>query len=168
VPVYTSYNILGSSVEASEITDATITNAKLNTNVGSRYKIYFPTQYDSVTAGTWTLSRDENYHYDQVMNSNGADSEEIVYKIWLPKGNTTFYIYLKKGTNGGILEVLLDTTSQGTIDCYNGSATYNNRESVSLTVSEAGQYDLKLKCNGKNASSSGYQLSLGYFFITDT
>lgn len=90
--------------------------------------------------------------------SSGAQNAEISFDVVLAAGTWTIEVMYTANTDHGIASVQLDTVEKGTIDTYNGSATYNNLGSVTgIAVSTSQKYRLKLKMATKHASSSSYR-----------
>lgn len=124
-----------------------------------------PHAYHSISQGTWTLAINTSQFFNGALNnvSGDADGDRLNYKVYLAAGTYTFNLLTIKGNNRGIVDISLDgfSTSEGTIDLYAGSNAYNNIQRIfGIVVSSSGLYDLSLKANGKNGSSSGYVIPI--------
>lgn len=89
--------------------------------------------------------------------STGAQNASISFDITLARGTWLVELLHNKGTDVGTYSVQIDSVEKGTIDGYNGSTTYNNRNSVTgISISTPGKHRLTLQMSTKNASSSSY------------
>ena len=175
-----------STITTSEITDGTIVNAdisasaaialsKLSTTgspssanflrgdgawtvVPTPYLVSFVPWLGSVSNTNWdTRTQTTSAIGNGYLNSTGAQNAEVTFNVALAAGTWKLKILYAASTGGGIYTVSLDGSSIGTIDCYNGSTTYNNVGTISgFTVSAPGIYALNFKMATKNASSSNY------------
>ncbi len=120
-----------------------------------------PHAYSGITAGTWAFAASGSTWYGgHWANSSAADNDQIDYKVWLDVGTYSFAALHFKAASYGILDLIIGS-SQGTIDMYNGSTTFQNVSTISsITVTTAGLKTVSLKANGKNASSSGYKINV--------
>jgi hypothetical protein len=70
-----------------------------------------------------------------------------------------------RSTNLGKVEVWLDATLLQTYDEYAGAIGGAGEVTLDIGEMTAGAHTLKFLCNGKNAASSGYQISAGRISI---
>jgi hypothetical protein len=96
------------------------------------------------------------FTYSTVGALSGAQNDEIVFPVGLRAGTWKLILAYQAESNKGIVTVYLDAVSKGTRDMYEASAFVRVNEVTSIAVAAAGWYDLKLKMETKNASSSGY------------
>ena len=128
-----------------------------NSNILNHVSIY-PDCYISVTQGTWQWLMDTLSPYcgrfsNQVGSANG---DRINYTIGFAKGTYTFNILSWSNANWGILEVLIDGVSKGTVDQYSAALNRQVRYSIAGIAITSGSHQVSIKVNGKNASSSDY------------
>jgi len=179
MPTYSSFNALGSSIEAGEIgtgavtadkiaADA-VTEAKINSAaVGSSVFIHL-IQPDTVHQGTFSFNVENNSGYNgQIVNSSGNNGDSCSWDFWLEKGTYKILILYKKGDKG-IGDVYFNDSEEASIDFYNAAAQYNLIEEITgLSVTTAGLQNLKFIVDGKNASATNYTLALNSIFIIKT
>lgn len=104
-----------------------------------------------------TISSDSLFN--GFLQSSGAQNNYVQWDVQLQPGTWSVSIMAKKATNMGIMSVSFDagSSTEGTIDWYNGSDSVNNVQSVTgITVDTAKTYQLRLTMSSKNASSSSY------------
>jgi len=90
-----------------------------------------------------------------VANANNGD--EYTFSVFIAAGNYTFYHLGRKVTDGGKLDWYVDGSSVATgRDWYAATAT-TYIDSFAVTIATSGYHVIKIKVNGKNASSSGYR-----------
>jgi hypothetical protein len=116
-------------------------------------------------AFTLTLDALERYGWWQYQNS-AANGDTWEKKIFLKAGTYTISVLGMTAPSRGIQEVFIDNVSVGTIDWYNASLVYNQVKTIAgVTVTGDGRHTFKSVINGKNASSSDYQLLLTKVWI---
>ena len=115
--------------------------------------------YDSIGAGTWSFALSTSQWFNGAFRNNGSDGDNITYKLFLAKG-TYKIVHMGMTTNAdGILKVDIDGTTRLTVDGYSAGTVANVRTASStFVVSSSGIVDLKIKCDGKHASSSNYYI----------
>lgn len=122
----------------------------------------FPPQYSSIGQGTFVAAHDGNVCGGcSFYNSSNADGDNITYKVYLSAGTYKFFFQSSDLGSRGIVDVTLDDTEITSVDMYQGSAKYSNRHTADVTITESKIYDLTFTIDGKNGSSSGYQIALG-------
>ena len=112
----------------------------------------------AISAVNWsTITVVVNAVYNGYLLSSGAQNDEVSFDVVLATGTWTFELIYPKGSNAGIVTVLLDSTSLGTIDAYVAGTSYDNRSQITgIAVSTTAKYRLTLRMATKNASSTGY------------
>lgn len=112
--------------------------------------------------GTWAVAASSVVAGAQFNNAaSQAVNDELQYDVVLSEGTWSLSVTHGKTATAGIMTWYLDSTSLGTIDAYNGSATNNNVSTISsISVSTTGRYVLKMKLESKNASASAYRATL--------
>ena len=91
-----------------------------------------------------------------------TDGAEWTHSVWLADGSYTLSIMGQTHNGRGKLDGYLDGSllSGQTQDWYSSAAVYNAVKTFTFTISDPGYRVIKLKVNGKNASSGGYNMSL--------
>ena len=123
------------------------------------HETFFLEEDDAVLAkalaGTWTSQSHGSAHGGTYKNNGGTITSDAFQFTYAGYG---FRLYALKGSNHGIMQVLLDDTSLGNVDLYNAStvgAVVLTKENVPL-----GLHRVKLKpTNTKNASSSAFEVN---------
>lgn len=97
-----------------------------------------------------------------VYQSTPADANQFTHSVVLAPGTYTMYVLGAKLSSAGLIDWVLDGDTIATgQDWYAGSATYNQVQSVgSIVLTDGGNLVLEGTINGKNASSSGYDMRL--------
>jgi len=121
-----------------------------------------------VIEGTWAWASDT----DQALggwlrNSSNANHDEIRIPFYVPSTDArTLNLRIRTGSQGGIVTVYVDNSSQGTVDFYSSSTGYNVIKTLSITPARAGMNVFKLEVSGKNASSGGYYCYLSEMWLS--
>ena len=141
--------------------------------MGYRQDVLGWSSADAVSGMTFTRTQASGNLGGGSAGQNGAaDAEDGDYWdvfVNLASGTYTFTLIHLKGTALGVCELLLDGTSLGTIDCYNASNTDDNVSAITgVAVAADGNYTLRIKVNGKHASSSDYLLGVQAVTMTRT
>lgn len=145
--------------------DTTLQALKVYT--GAAWSILFQSPYrielnpfTTPTAQTnWsTITKNDNQILNGWLISSGAQNDSISWDVVIPAGTWTVSVVYKSGPSCGIISVLIDDVSKGTIDAYLASdLTYNSVGTVaSIVVATSSKVTLKLKMATKNDSSSSY------------
>ena len=89
-----------------------------------------------------------------------ANNDEVNFGTvkFVPGTYKVNYVH-DKGTGSGIAEILIGTTSLGTVDCYNASAVYNVVDVLTWTPTAPTSGTLRLKVTNKNGASNNYYLT---------
>lgn len=85
-----------------------------------------------------------------------AINDETTVKFNLAPGSYTLFILGATNASYGTTTVSIDGISQGTIDWYSASITFNVIKTIGITINSNAIHSLNLKVATKNASSSGY------------
>ncbi|HLA37013.1 MAG TPA: hypothetical protein VJZ02_00935, partial [Candidatus Brocadiales bacterium] len=129
---------------------------------GEGHLTILPWAYNAIVQGTWAFNVDVNQATaNSFYNSTAANLDQLDYKIYLAPGTYSLSLLGLKSSNRGIIDILLDSISVGTMDTYAASTVQNNVASLAgITVSTGGLKTLSVKVNGKNASSTGYYMDI--------
>ncbi len=88
-----------------------------------------------------------------------ADGDGVEWDIFIQEGTYEIWLLGQTGTDAPILDFVLNGTSLGTIDMYESSGKNHQRKMISsISISDKGAHTLQMKANGKNGSSSNYQI----------
>lgn len=159
MPNISSYNALGTTIETSEVTDGSITLAKIDPSVMplTAYTGTYSSTDDDTKLSYVAGSGPRQGGYIQSLTTSGVTCN-LNFEFNLPAGDFTIIVEYGKQIGGGNFDIELDTTKQGaTVDTYNGSTTWNNTVERNITVSTAGTKTINVKNLGtKNASANNY------------
>lgn len=130
-------------------------------DVGEGRITILPWDYDSIGQGTWVLTLIASQILNGWLNNDSnADGDNISYRLYLTAGTYTLRVVGRKHTICGIVDVDIDAVEVASFDLY-GALTYNVVFSqTGITIASDGLKTLKLRVDGKNASSSAYYASI--------
>ena len=145
--------------------------ADINTIISNQNKYW---HWDAISGdyhvsnGTWSWVSDVDQALGGYLrNSSNAKNDEIRIPFYVPSTDArTLNLRIRTGSQGGIVTVYVDNSSQGTVDFYSSSTGYNVIKTLSITPARAGMNVFKLEVSGKNASSSGYFCYLSEMWLT--
>jgi hypothetical protein len=157
-----SSNPLGSSIQAGELDDDSVTAAKIHDDVpfASSQQLLAPAIFDTVVQGTWAGQVVTDHYGCGYIHNGGSstDGDEITAKILLMKGTYRLKCFCRTVATAGILDVEIDGSQIAQFDLYSAVDTQNvEMEQTGITVASSGIKTLGLKINGKNGSSSNYR-----------
>jgi len=141
-----------------------VTSQVMSSNIGLYEHININQYcYSGVTAGTWvtvgaTLA--EQTMNEFMYNSSGAQNNQIDYKSYFTGGTYSFRVKFDRNTDRGIITLLVDGSSVGTVDTY-GTSARNQLGTITGISIPAGAHTISLKVESKNASSSAYYVVYG-------
>lgn len=98
----------------------------------------------------------------------GASTETKSPDLYLPAGNYSLYCSATKDNYSGIMELYENNTLVHTEDNYSGPTILNYAVNTTFTIEANRASNIRLKANGKNASSSNYAIEAQMFRITKT
>lgn len=117
----------------------------------------------NIIAGTWIQNVDSGSRFNGYQwNNSAANGDEAFFTRYFTKGGLyrVRFVYLKNN-NQAKADIGLDSNGStnlfSQLDMYNASLTYNNVIEMTKEITR-GFHDIHFKANGKNASSSGYNL----------
>ena len=120
-----------------------------------------------LSGNTLTQTTETNQFFNgYAYQSAAANGDTFTHSCYLQSGTYDLNILGITNNGCGIVDWYLDgTLIQASQDWYSASTTYNVVKTVaSVSVGASGYHVLKGVINGKNGSSSGYQLRLtGYW-----
>jgi len=147
----------------------TILGIEAGGDPGEGHITILPWLYTTIIQGTWAATASSGQIlYGYLRNNTHDDGDQLNFKVYLAAGTYTFSLIGQKDTDCGIIEILIDTVSKGTIDTY-GSAANNVRFDVAgIVVATSGLKTFSLKVNGKNTSSSNHYVYLTAMALTRT
>ncbi len=99
--------------------------------------------------------------------SASANGDTFTHGFMVAEGTYTLYILGRHHTSAGRVDWYIDDVLIASAqDWYAGSTAPNITKTVSsITISEGGWHVLKGTINGKNASSSGYDMYLTKYWL---
>jgi hypothetical protein len=135
---------------------------KYTPSVGEGHITILPWHYSAIIAGTWVFTFDgSSWWYGDFRNSSYNQNDQVDYKVYLDVGTYTFVSLHLVSSASGILTLLIDAVSVGTIDLYSGSSVYNTIKTITgISITTPGLKTLSCKVATKNASSSNYYMTL--------
>ena len=114
----------------------------------------------SSTSGHWSIGLTAAAYWNHYMTSS-VNTAWIIYKVFLAKGTYSLFGRFYKATATGILDVDIDASEVASFDTYAGSGSWANlMSSAGITIASSGLKDVRLRIDGKHASSSGYEISV--------
>lgn len=125
---------------------------------------------ESISTAGASLTRnsvDTNASYNtRTFRSTAALNDEFTNGFFIADDSYTFALLAgRTGNDSGILTIEIDGVSQGTIDLYTVSFTYNVIFTLTATVLTDGWHTLTVRTTSKNGASSGYQAVLTKFWL---
>lgn len=159
MPKDSAFNVLGTTIELGE----------LNTGVLHTPAFIFAITDGTVGQGTWSTVATNVYGNYGFQNDTAADGDNITFTRFLAQGTYTVCTQVFKRSAGGILKIDIDADTVHTHDTYHAS-TANNHGGITtgISVTTSGYKTIKIKVDGKNASSSSYSLRMGLVTINRT
>lgn len=102
------------------------------------------------------ITVDANAIYNGYRYSNGMNATEISWQFLFSAGNWTISLMHMTGPNRGIYGVKVANNAVGNIQGYSANAVYNVVSSNNVTIAATAVLELKIRMEGKNASSNNY------------
>jgi len=129
-----------------------------------------PAFYDSIGQGTWIIGVDSIVQWNAVWrNSSLADGDNISYKVYLTAGTYTFYSLFKTYSGAAIMDIDIDGVEVASFDGYSAGIVANVLFSQpNIVVAESGVKTVRLRVDGRHASSTGWSLNLINFQFART
>lgn len=123
--------------------------------------------YEEVT-GTWTWSNNTNQHLGGIiLNDAKALNDEIAIPFFARSTDAvTLNIRGATYSDGGIATIYIDGASQGTIDWYSASVSYNVIRTISITPARVGMNIIGIKLTSKDGSSSAYGVRISEMWLS--
>lgn len=147
---------IGSAAQVLTVTGGVPAWAAAAAAAGEGHIFILAINYDSIGAGSLGLALNSLAFLGYEMVSGGADLENFLYKAYLGAGTYTLQMILRTSTNYGILDIDIDDTEVASFDLYSAD-TYNvTKTQTGIVVASAGLKTIKLRVDGKNASSTDH------------
>ena len=126
--------------------------------------------YNSIGQGGWTLSASANFYLGwQLYNPPADNGDNISYQVYLDAGTYTLLFLCSTGTNMGIVDIDIDAAEVASFNCYSAGSVYNVRKiQTGIVVGAAGLKTLKVRIDGKHASSTDYYTAYSYIVLWRT
>ena len=121
-----------------------------------------------IVAGSPTLSTTVNAN--QPLNtltstSSGTDGDSLEWTVLLLPGHYYLEISARKASSYGIVDVAVDGNVEVSADLYSASPVDDYRIMADFQVSGPDRHTLTVTVNGKNGSSSGFNLGLSVMWL---
>jgi len=132
-------------------------------NLANGHVLIWPWFYDSVGQGTWENSASDTAYaplQSVLYNSSGGDGDNLSYKIPLVAGTYTLKFMYHAASDRPIVDIDIDGAEVASFDQYSASDVVTTGTQTNITISSSGIKTLKVRVDGKNASSSGYTATL--------
>jgi hypothetical protein len=95
-----------------------------------------------------------------------ANADQVTFRTGLRKTTYSLLLLGMDDADCGILKVYFGSTLVATFDTYQASPAKNQRNlQTSISVGIATDYDVVVKVDGKNGSSTGYVAYISYIAI---
>lgn len=110
-----------------------------------------------VNGTTPALSASASARFNNLYTFADNDADYVTAAVNLEDGEYDIVeIYEKNTTRGKVELYISDVLIRSAVDWYNGSQTFNNKTTTKRVKLGAGIHRIKMKINGKNASSTDY------------
>lgn len=132
---------------------------------------------DSTTAGTWVLFGGTdggvtypfaNDRFSVLFSSSMAQNDRVDWKVGLSSGTWDCTIAFRKMTICGIITLLIDGSSAGTIDTYAAAPAYGTGTLSGISIGSSGAHTIGIKMATKNASATNYAVELFWINLRRT
>lgn len=125
---------------------------------GEGHIFILPLSYVSIGQGTWITAISAGIFFAaQFYSSDVANGDNISYQVYLAKGTYTLMFLCRQGPNMPIVDFDIDAGEVASFDLYHVNDTSENRRTqTAIGVATSGLKTLKLRVDGKHASSGGY------------
>ena len=125
--------------------------------------------YDSAPQGTWAVNVQTAFVTNTQIYNDGTDGDNLLYKVYLPRGTWTLIMYGQTGTNRGISDIDIDNVEIASFDWYADPVVNIVRKSqTAIAIATSGLKTLRLRVDGKHASSTGYIIVFNYIALWRT
>jgi hypothetical protein len=127
-------------------------------NPGEGHVTIWPDAYNAIGQGDWGFTNNSSGRYGWYLSqTTPANGDNISFQAYLAAGTYTIMLLHHKNTSGGIMKVDVDGVEVGSVDQY-AALTWNVRAVVTgIAVATSGLKTIRLRMDGKNASSSGHK-----------
>jgi hypothetical protein len=92
--------------------------------------------------------------------ANANDGDTFRAGFWIADGSYTLYLHGRVQTDAGKVDIYVDEVLQTSAQDWYAASAANNQQSCVISVVGSGYHVLKIKVNGKNASSSDYTFNI--------
>lgn len=164
-----TYATFATALTANASGTGTVTALIDKQNLPTRFAFFWDEVTTSVTM-TKTLGAANQYYAFTVgpTAANANDGDEYTMAFTIAAGTYHITTLGVKRNNFGKLDWYLDGVAIVTGQDWYSAGGYNQEQTISNIVMSAGRHVLKMKINGKNASSSDYALEMTKTWIKPT
>jgi len=122
--------------------------------------------YNRIISGAWAPNTVAEVLYGGILNNPPFLGDELEYRFVSEAGAFNFVLHASNGPNRGIVTILIDGVSQGTIDMYAGG--WGDALNVlAVTITSAGNHTLRIRVTGTNPLSGNYYTLIKAFWLRD-
>ena len=117
--------------------------------------------HDSIGQGTWAVSvgRSDSIGNYVFLNSSSSDGDNLSYKVYLQAGTYTLRFLYKQTGGSAIVDIDIDGVEVASVDTYHAAGSANQfKTETGSVIATSGIKTLKIRADGKHASSSGYNV----------
>lgn len=129
--------------------------------LGNPYSSFFWYESKIISGNTLFEGTDTSqYHNYYALQNPGANGDTLEWNVSLEEGNYTLFMLGETDSGSGIIKFQLNGSDIVTgLDWYNAGLQNNIVKSGNFSVSTGDNYALRSIVTGKNASSSGHNIS---------
>jgi len=170
MPTFTSGSGVGTTIQTGELDAGAVTLPKSE----GHGRIYLFGPDASVDAGTWAVEANDSHFMKMIWRSSAnTDADALSWQVALGSGTYTVGGLFKKGNFMGKSEIQFNDVDKtaGGYDNYDAGTVYNVLQQTTGVVIAAGSggiIKVSLVADGKNASSSAYNITFSHLFIERT
>jgi len=130
---------------------------------GEGHITILPFNYNAIGQGTFVfLIASSSWGCGFYYNSSAADLDNISYQVYMGAGTYTLRILCMKSSAGAIVDIDIDGVEVASVDMYGAAPGEENQllSATNIVVATAGLKTIRVRADGKNAGSSGYQMRI--------
>lgn len=135
----------------------------LGSNLGSGATIdtsiihIHPIIYESIGQGDWGLNKSgHGWFENDVTGGTPLDGDNVSYRVYLSAGTYTLKLVALESAYCGIHDIDIDGTEVASFDMYDAYNYMKVKTQTDIAITSTGWKTLRVRIDGKNASSVGY------------
>ncbi|HKZ43172.1 MAG TPA: hypothetical protein VJ044_19600, partial [Candidatus Hodarchaeales archaeon] len=168
------FKVTGSAISFDSNLSVSVTGtfAYVNSSGGSAgegHITILPYSYFTAS-GTWSISNSSNAMLQSYLsNDTVSDGQYVEYKAYMDAGTYSLLVYDHKAAASPIFDIDIDGVEVASIDSYAAVTTWNQRNlTTGINIASAGLKTIRVRIDGKNPSSSNYDMFLAYMALWRT